>query len=134
MARDLRDDRTPIDAFRREAAAHYLLSPRPARFGESGLRPHVVRSVYSMLDGPEARRAYWNAIWGGRSETSPWSALARVERAWPLGGRLVRRMSRIARLPLVEILARPIARRAVKLARDYARIGPSTLDIRSGEP
>ncbi|HEU5467506.1 MAG TPA: nucleotidyltransferase family protein [Gemmatimonadales bacterium] len=134
VARDLRDDRAPIDAFRREAAAHYLLSQRPARFGEFGLRPPVVRSVYSMLDGPEARSAYWNSVWNGRSEISPWSALARVERAWPLGGRLARRLARLARVPVVEILALPIAHRAAKLARTYARIEPRTLDIRSGEP
>ncbi|HWH02395.1 MAG TPA: nucleotidyltransferase family protein [Gemmatimonadales bacterium] len=134
MARDLRDDRAPIDAFRKEAAAHYLLSPRPARFGEFGLRPPVVRSVYSMLDGPEARSAYWNSVWHGRSQLSPWSALAMVERVWPLGGRLARRLARLARVPLVEILALPIALRAAKLARAYPRIEPRTLDIRSGEP
>lgn len=134
MSRDLRDERAPIDAFRREAAAHYLLSPHPARFGESGLRPHVVRSVYSMLDGPEARSAYWHSVWYGRSEISPWSALAMVERAWPRGGRLARRLSRLARLPLVEILALSIALRAAKLSRTYASNEPRTLDIRSGEP
>jgi Uncharacterised nucleotidyltransferase len=134
MARDLRDDRAPIDAFRKEAAAHYLLSPRPARFGEFGLRPPVVRSVYSMLDGPEARSAYWNSVWHGRSQLSPWRALAMVERVWPLGGRVARRLARLARVPLVEILALPIALRAAKLARAYPRIEPRTLDIRSGEP
>jgi hypothetical protein len=134
MAREIRDDRAPVDLFRQEAAAHYLLSPRPARFGEAGLRPHVTRSVFSMLDGEEARRDYWYAVWEGRSETSPWRVLAGMERAWPLGGRVARRLLRIARLPVVEGLALAIARRARRLARAYDRTEPRTLDIRSGAP
>ena len=134
MARDLRDDRAPVDAFRREAAAHYLLSPRPARFGNAGLRPHVTPSVFSLLDGDAARRAYWRAVWTGRSETSPWRGLAWVERVWPLAGRALRRTLRILRLPLVEMNALRIARRAERLASAQGRSAVRTLTIRSGEP
>lgn len=134
LARDIRDDRAPVDLFRREAAAHYLFSRRPAFGGESGLRPHVVRSVFSMLEGVEARRGYWRMVWRGRSEESPWRLLARAEAAWPFGGRLLRRVLRLIRLPLVEAAALPIARQAAKLGNAHDTMAARTLDIRSAEP
>ena len=133
MARDLRDGR-PVDLFKREAVAHYVFSERPARLGEQGLRPHVVRSVFSMLDGEQARRQYWRSVWAGRSDESPWPFLARVEEAWPLGGWMFRRALRLLRLPFVELAALPIALRAARLGTAQETIEPRILDIRSGEP
>ena len=133
MARDLREG-APADLFKREAVAHYLLSRHPARLGEQGLRPHVVRSVFSMLDGEKARREYWHSVWAGRSEGSPWPFLAHLEGSWPLGGRMLRRILRLLRLPFVEVAALPIALRAARLGAAQETSDPRILDIRSGEP
>ena len=133
MAREIRDDRAPVDLFRQEAAAHYLLSRRPAFFGESGLRPHVVRSAYAMIEGEKARKGYWKSVVDGWSQTSPWRWLASLEKVWPFAGRTVRRTLRIVRLPLVEVMALYVAVRAADLGKTY-KIEARTLDIRSGEP
>ncbi|HEX4633235.1 MAG TPA: nucleotidyltransferase family protein [Gemmatimonadales bacterium] len=134
MAREIRDDRAPIDVFRREAAAHYQLSRNPAPLGELGLRPHVVQAVYAMLDGGSAQRDFWHAVWTGRGHESPWPVLASVEAAWPWAGRWLRRVLRMLRLPLVEMNAVPIVRRAERLSRAHGRMEAKTLVMRSGEP
>jgi hypothetical protein len=134
LAREIRDDRAPVDLFRREAAAHYLLSQRPALFGEAGLRPHVMRTVFSMLDGKEARRDYWRMVWNGKSEESPWRFLARAEGIWPFGGRLLRRALRLLRLPYVEIAALIVALRAEELGAAHETTSARMLDIRSADP
>lgn len=133
MARDLRDG-APIDLFQREAVAHYWFCEHPSWLEEQGFRPHVVRSVYSMLDGEHARRQYWRSVWNGRSEESPWPVLARFEEAWPLGGRILRRALRLLRLPFVEASALLVARRAARLGTAQETTDPKILDIRSGEP
>ncbi|HYK11875.1 MAG TPA: nucleotidyltransferase family protein [Gemmatimonadales bacterium] len=136
MAREVRDDRAPIDPFRQEAAAHYLLSRRPALFGESGLRPHIVRSAYAMIDGEKAREGYWKSVVKGWSETSPWGWLASLERAWPFAGRMLRRVLRVVRLPVVEAMAYWVLVRARSFAgaQEGYRMAAKTLDMRSGDP
>ena len=133
LARDVRDERAPVDLFRREAAAHYVFCLGRPVSEEKGLRAHVVRSVYSRLDGPEGRREYWKSVWVGVSD-SPWASLAGLEAVWSLGGRVLRRTLRLARLPLVEVLAARIARRATRLGRRHSASEARTLDIRSGTP
>jgi hypothetical protein len=134
LAREIRDDRAAVDLFRREAAAHYLLSRSLAPFGESGLRPHVVQAVYARLDGGSTQRDFWYSVWTGRDHESPWSLLARVEATWPWAGRWLRRVLRMLRLPLVEMNAVPIVRRAERLARAHGTMEAKTLVMRSGEP
>lgn len=133
MARALRDG-APVDPFKREAVAHYLFSERPAWWGGRGLRPHALRSVFSMLDGEQARRQYWRSVWTGLSEESPWPLLARLEESWPLAGRTLRRTLRLLRVPVVEAVALPIALRAARLGAVQETVDARVLDMRSGDP
>jgi len=134
LARDIRDARAPVDPFLRESAAHYQLSRHFGPLGQSVLKSSIMRAVYATLDGGRARRDFWYSVWDGPNHQSPWPLLARLETAWPWAGRSLRRALRILRLPLVEMNAFRIARRAERLASTHGRMETRTLFMRSGEP
>ena len=134
LAREIRDSRAPADPFPREAAAHYQLSRDYGPIGQSVLKSSIMQAVYSTLDGGRARLDFWYSVWNGQDHESPWPLLARVEAVWPWAGKWLRRTLRILRLPLVELNALPIARRAERLAASQGRSEAKTLVMRSGEP
>ena len=115
-------------------AAQYLIIGAPGLGGEWGLRPNVTKSVYALLDGAAARRAYWGHVWFGTAPTSPWRVLATAESVWPWGGKVLRRTMRVLRAPFVELVAVPIALRAARLGNAHEVREARTPDIRSGEP
>jgi hypothetical protein len=117
QARTLRDGGNG-DFFIADAAAHYcLLTPAVARL-ERRLGGQVSRRVFTLLDDRAARRAYWEHVWQG-SPQSPWRFFEPLEDRSPGLARWVRRLLRLARAPVVDLFAAPIARRARRLAARY---------------
>ncbi|HZH40580.1 MAG TPA: nucleotidyltransferase family protein [Gemmatimonadales bacterium] len=134
LAREIRDSRAPGDPFLQEAAAHYQLTRKSGALGQSVLKSSIMLSVYATLDGGRARLDYWHSVWNGRDHRSPWPLLARVETAWPPAGKWLRRVLRILRLPVAELNAFLIVRRAKRLAGAHGGREAKTLVMRSGEP
>jgi len=133
-ARALQAGRRERDAFVEEAAAHYLLSDRYLLAAAAPIfGGNVMFAVYARLGRPAVRRGYWGRAWRGATAVSPWPALNRLERHWPRAGRWARRLLRLARAPLVELVAGPIARRARRLATGQAGAA-SAATSRSGAP